>query len=75
MLTHERIKELVTDHSLHCVNRDIKEDRSTMTELEKDKMDVIALRLLQGLCPVCGKTPAYNEAFYCGAACAAMDGA
>jgi hypothetical protein len=58
-------EDLVLNHDFKC----LEDDEDAMSH------DVRALRLLEGLCPVCGNKPRYNEAVYCGAGCAARDGA
>lgn len=57
-------QDLVRNHDFIC----LEDDEEAMVH------DVRALRHLEGLCPVCGKTPRYSEAVYCGAGCAARDG-
>lgn len=64
---YDPMKALVTQHNFLTTQR----GRDRDDEL---KQQVRALRNAEGLCPVCGSKPAYNEALYCGAACAALDG-
>lgn len=65
---YDPMKALVTHYNFLTTQRGRDKD-------DELKQQVRALRNAEGLCLVCGQKPAYNEALYCGAGCAAMDGA